>query len=106
MEGNELTSFRIISAAGSARSLFIEAIEAIRKNDLAKAEQLIEQGTEDFNKAHQEHASLIQREAAGEKIETDLLLVHAEDQIMGTETMKIIVDEMMAWAKDNRLRKD
>jgi Phosphotransferase system cellobiose-specific component IIA len=100
MEGNELISFHIISAAGAARSSFIEAMRNIRKGNLEEAEQLIEKGKEDFNNAHLEHAALIQKEAAGDKVELDLLLVHAEDQIMSTETVLMMLEEVLAWAKD------
>ncbi len=105
MEGNELISFHIISAAGASRSLFIETMRAIREGNLTKAEALADQGTEEFNKAHLEHASLIQKEASGEKVVMDLLLVHAEDQIMSTETIKILTDEELAWAQKNAERK-
>jgi Phosphotransferase system cellobiose-specific component IIA len=105
MEGNELISFHIISAAGAARSLFIEAMRDIRKGNLENAEKRIEEGKEEFNKAHLEHAALIQKEAAGDKVEMDLLLVHAEDQIMSTETVLIMLEEVLAWAEDQAVEK-
>ena len=105
MEGNELISFHIISAAGAARSLFIEAMRDLRKGNLENAEKLINKGKEEFNKAHLEHAALIQKEAAGDKVEMDLLLVHAEDQIMSTETVLIMLEEALAWANDKAEKK-
>ena len=60
---------------------------------------------EEFNKAHLEHAALIQTEAAGDKVEMDLLLVHAEDQIMSTETVLIMLEEVLAWAEDRAVEK-
>ena len=48
-----------------------------------------------FVEGHHAHASLIQQEAAGEKSEFSLLLMHAEDQLMTTETLKIVAEEFI-----------
>lgn len=93
MEGLELICFKIISAAGSARSNYIEAMQWARKLDFKKAEELIKDGEKEFNNAHKAHAELIQKEANGEKTDVSLLLVHAEDQMTSTEMFKIIVEE-------------
>jgi PTS system cellobiose-specific IIA component len=104
MEGIELICFQIISAAGTARSYYIEAAHAARDKDFDKAASLMEEGNQEFNKAHTAHAKLIQQEAGGEKTEINLLLVHAEDQIMSAETIKIIVDETIEWARSIEAR--
>ena len=44
---------------------------------------------------HRAHASLIQKEAEGEQTAFSLLLMHAEDQLMTTETLKIITEEFI-----------
>ena len=41
MEGLELTAFQIISSVGTARSCYIEAIQAAKKSDYEEAEKLI-----------------------------------------------------------------
>ena len=41
MEGLELTAFQIISSVGTARSCYIEAIQAAKKRDYEEAEKLI-----------------------------------------------------------------
>lgn len=95
MEGLELISFQIISAVGTARSCYIEAIKAARKGDFKEAESLIEEGTEVFVQGHLAHTELIQQEADGDRVEFRLLLVHAEDQLMSAETFKILAEEMI-----------
>ena len=45
--------------------------------------------------AHQAHAELITNEANGNKTDVTLLLLHAEDQIMSAETIKIMALEMI-----------
>ena len=44
---------------------------------------------------HEVHAQLIQKEAAGEKTPVSLLLLHAEDQMMGAEQFKTMALEMI-----------
>ena len=100
MNGNELISFQIISAVGTARSMYVEAIKKKKKGNIQAAKQLIEDGVKVFVDGHHAHASLIQKEAAGEKSEFSLLLMHAEDQLMTTETLKIVAEEFIELYSD------
>lgn len=95
MEGLELISFEIISAVGTARSLYIEAIQEAKKEDFAKADELIAQGNEAFTQGHHAHAKLIQEEAGGTPTGMTLLLTHAEDQLMSAEAFKILCNEFI-----------
>jgi len=95
MENMELISFQIIASAGSAKSMYMEAIQEAKKGNFDQARTLVEEGQKLFLDAHKAHASLIQKEASGEKVEFTLLLMHAEDQLMNTETVKLMTDEII-----------
>ncbi len=95
MEGLELISFQIISAVGSARSNYIEAISCARNGEYERAEELIKEGDELFVGGHKAHAELIQQEASGNKTEVQLLLVHAEDQLMAAESFGVLAKEFI-----------
>ena len=95
MEGIELLSFQMISFNGSARSCFVEAIMAAKEGDFERAEQLMAEGEEQFVEGHRVHAQLIQKEASGEATAVNLLLIHAEDQMMSAEFLKIIAAELI-----------
>lgn len=95
MEGLELISFQIISAVGTARSMYIEAIQAAKSGQFEEAEKLMEEGQQVFLEGHHAHAGLIQKEAAGEKCEFALLLMHAEDQLMSAEAFGILAQEFI-----------
>lgn len=95
MEGVELISFQIISAVGSARSMYIEAIQLAKQGDIEGAEKMMKEGEEVFVEGHHAHAKLIQQEALGETNTITLLLLHAEDQLMSAEGFKIIAYEMI-----------
>ena len=96
MEGLELISFQIISAVGTARSSYIEAIHAAKAGRFEEAEALIKQGQEIFIEGHHAHASLIQQEANGEPIPCTVVLMHAEDQLMSAEAFGILAEEFVA----------
>ena len=95
MEGMELISFQIISAVGTARSMYIEAIEEAKRGNIEQARKLIAEGEEIFVEGHRAHAQLIQKEANGEAVIPQLLLVHAEDQLMSAEGFKIIATQFV-----------
>lgn len=95
MEGLELLSFQMITFNGSARSCFVEAIAAAKEGDFARAEELMTEGEEQFIEGHKVHAQLIQQEAQTGGTALTLLLIHAEDQMMSAETLKIIAREII-----------
>lgn len=95
MEKLELIYFQMISAVGTAKSMYIEAIQFAKAGDFDRAEELIDEGNEMFIEGHQAHAKLLQREASGEKLEFSLLLIHAEDQLMATDSFKILTLEFI-----------
>ena len=95
MEGLELIAFQIISTVGTARSSYIEAIEEAKKGNYDKAKQLIEEGDKDFVEGHDAHAKLLQQEASGQGSVVNLLILHAEDQLMSAEAFKTIALEFI-----------
>ena len=95
MEGLELIAFQIISAVGTARSCYIEAIQEAKKGNYESAEKLIKDGDEAFVEGHDAHAGLLQKEASGEGGNINLLILHAEDQLMSAEGFKTIACEFI-----------
>lgn len=96
METNEYIVFQIISAVGSARSSYIEAIQEAKKGNFEQAKNLIKEGAESFIQGHKAHAGLVSKEANGEKVEVSLILAHAEDQLMSAEGFKVIAEEFIS----------
>lgn len=95
MEGIEQISFQIISYAGSAKSLYHEALNYIKENDIEKANELMSQADQYFIEAHKVHAQLIQQEANEQPVTLSLLLVHAEDQLMNAEVSKDYIKQII-----------
>lgn len=91
----ELACFKIISNVGTARSCYVEAIQKAKENKIEEAKEKIKEGETSFLIGHSAHAELLQKDAANEKIDISLLLLHAEDQLMSAEGFKIIAEEFI-----------
>ncbi|MCI5723293.1 MAG: PTS lactose/cellobiose transporter subunit IIA [Erysipelotrichaceae bacterium] len=97
MEGLELVCFKIIASVGEARNSFLQSYRNAKRKKLEDAKKYFADGDEFFNKAHEAHAQLITQEANEESVQVNLLLVHAEDQLMSVETLKLIAEEEIAY---------
>lgn len=92
----QMTCFEIISYVGTAKSMYINAVQKAKEGDFDAAEELIKQGDEAYNGGHDVHMGLLKKEANGERNgDAPLILLHAEDQMAGTETMRVIATELI-----------
>ncbi len=92
----QMTCFEIISYVGTAKSMYINAVQKAKEGDFDAAEELIKQGDEAYNGGHDVHMGLLKKEANGERNgEAPLILLHAEDQMAGTETMRVMATELI-----------
>jgi PTS system cellobiose-specific IIA component len=98
-------SFQIISAVGTAKSMYIEAIQEAKQGNFDQAEQLLDEGDKIYAQGHHAHHDLVTKEAGGEAVIPILLLVHAEDQLMAAETVKILALETIELYKVIQERK-
>lgn len=94
-ENFEMICFQIISNSGMAKSNYVEAIQCAKEGNYDKANELMQEAEDVFVGAHKVHAEMIQKEAAGEKTEFSLLLMHAEDQMASTEMAKLMAQEII-----------
>ena len=81
MESNYETSFGLILNAGNARSKSLMAIEAARDGEFEQAEQLVKEAEQNLRLAHQTQTDLIQKEANGQTLGVNLILIHAQDHL-------------------------
>jgi len=96
MEGLELNAFQIISAVGTARSNYIEAIQKAKAGDFDGANAMIKEGDDMFVEGHHAHAELLKYEAEhGQGSAVSLIILHAEDQLMSAEGFKTIALEFI-----------
>lgn len=92
----ETACFQIITYVGTARTLFINAIQCAKEGKYEEAEEQIKQGDEAFAMGHNSHADLLAMDANGEISNGYMLLMHAEDQLMSAESFRILASEFIA----------
>ena len=102
-EEQEMMIFQLISAAGAAKSTYMEALQLAKKGKYEEAKATIAQGDELYAQGHHVHADMLAESAQGVSNGAALILVHAEDQMMSAETIKVMVEELIAlYQKVNR----
>lgn len=82
----EKVAFQIISNSGEARSKIAEAMNKCEKGQWDEAKKLIEEAEKNLLDAHDVHMKICQKEASGENIQPTLLLIHAMDLMLVTES--------------------
>ena len=87
----------LIGCVGTAKGLFVEAIEKAMDGSLEEARALYEQGEEAFLQGHKVHAGLLTRFAEGEEIAVDILMVHAQCQMMSAEDFKVLAQKLIEY---------
>ena len=103
MEGMEMIAFQIIAAVGTARSLYIEAIDLASEGKYDEARVKIKEGETTFNDGHKAHGELLTKFANGELPAMDILLTHAEDQLRSAEAFGILANKFITlYEKVNR----
>ena len=86
-------AMEMITYAGMAKSNYLLALKDYKAGK--EALKKIEDGAIEFTKAHEVHSQILTDEMEKLEPQVSLLLVHAEDQLMGAETLKILVEELI-----------
>lgn len=95
MENITEISFQIILYAGNGKSNAMEAIQEAKAGNFAKADQLIEEAGEELGKAHHFQTQLLQKEASGEENTVTVMLIHSQDHLMTSMTVRDLAVEIV-----------
>lgn len=91
----QMVAFEIILNSGNARTLVHEAFASMRESDFEKAQQLLDESNEALVLAHQSQTGLLQQYANGVDVKMEVIMVHAQDHLMTTMTLREVALEMM-----------
>ena len=91
----EEMALEIITNVGTARSMYVEAVEAAKAGNFEEAHNLVAEGEKIFVNGHHAHADLVNAKIGVEELQYMFLVMHAEDQLMSVETLKIVCDELI-----------
>lgn len=91
----EMMIFTMIANSGEAKSLCMEAIGYAKKGEFEEAERCIEEANSKLSLSHESQTSLIQAEAQGNAAKLSLLMIHAQDHLMNTITIRDLAGEFI-----------
>ena len=95
----QVAAFEIILNSGNARSIVHEAFEAMREGKYDLATEKLKASNEELLKAHQAQTDLLQEYACGTEINVEIIMeiimVHAQDHLMTTMTLREVALEML-----------
>lgn len=94
-ERTTLAAMGIILAAGDARRLVMNAVDAMLPSAEGNAAELLEQASAKIREGHQAQTALIQGEAAGEAVPHSLLFTHAQDHLMNAMSEHALVSRLL-----------
>lgn len=91
----EEVSFQIIAFAGDAKGAAMNAIFRAKKGRFEEAEAELLIAEEHMTKASHAHMDIISAEAGGEVLQIPVLFMHAEDQLLSTQTIMLLAKEFV-----------
>lgn len=97
----------LIASAGSAKKCAVDAIQLAKEDD-DKAYKMLEQAEMILTESHQMQTSLLSKEAQGQEIEINLLMIHSQDHLMTTTAFVELARELVELRQDFncQLKKD
>ena len=91
----ETLSFQIITKSGEAKHKAMEALNLAKKNSFDESLKAIKEANVLMGHASSKHFDVITKEANGEKLDFKLLFIHAEDQLLTTQTLILVIQELI-----------
>lgn len=91
----QLAAFEIILHSGTTRTSVHEALDAMKNGAFQEAEEKLAAADEELLQAHHAQTDLLQKYASGTEIKIEIIMVHAQDHLMTTMTLKEVAIEMM-----------
>ncbi len=88
-------AFEMIANVGTARGMYIEAIQEAKKGNLERARELMAEGKSIFVEGHHAHADVLTMQGAGVDLPNNIFLMHAEDQLMAADSFETIASELI-----------
>lgn len=88
-------AFQIILYAGNGKSSAMEAIQEAKEGNFTAADDKIKEANEELGKAHEFQTSLLQEEARGDGQAVNVILVHSQDHLMTSMTVRDLAIEII-----------
>ncbi|UFT99148.1 PTS lactose/cellobiose transporter subunit IIA [Radiobacillus kanasensis] len=88
-------AFQIILYAGNGKSSAMEAIQEAKEGNFERADELIQEASEELGKSHEFQTKLLHKEANGEQNQINVILIHSQDHLMTAMTVRDLAVEII-----------
>ncbi len=88
-------SFTLIGIAGDSKAESMAAIECGKKGDFEGARKHLAAADEAMVKAHDAQTDMLQREAEGNPVPVNIILVHAQDHMTMAQVMRDMAEQFL-----------
>ncbi|WP_026885858.1 PTS lactose/cellobiose transporter subunit IIA [Clostridium beijerinckii] len=99
MDQLEMAIMNIIINAGDCKNHAYMALGMANEGKYEEAEKEMGLANDALAKAHDAQTEMLQKEAAGEKIELSVLFVHAQDHLMTAISEKTLIEQIIELRK-------
>lgn len=94
-EALQVAAFEIILNSGNARTIVHESFTDMRNGDYEQAAEKLAQANDELLLAHQAQTKLLHEYANGTEIKIEIIMVHAQDHLMTSMTLREVALEML-----------
>ena len=91
----QLAAFEIILHSGNARTSVHEAFAKMKEGKYDEAKEKLDAADAELLGAHHAQTDLLQKYASGTEVKIEIIMVHAQDHLMTTMTLKEVAVEMI-----------
>lgn len=95
----QVVAFEIILHSGDARTIVHEGLDLMKQGKFEEAEKKMEDANNELLEAHKSQTKLLQDYANGDEIIMEVIMVHAQDHLMTTMTLREMAIEFLAMYK-------
>ena len=88
-------SFQIIATAGDSKGYSMDAIGDARKGNFDLAKEKLKEANKRLLEAHQLQTDMIAKEAGGESVPVNIILVHSQDHLTMANVAEELAEEMV-----------
>ncbi|CEN27998.1 MAG: PTS cellobiose transporter subunit IIA [Lactococcus sp.] len=100
----QVIAFELILHSGNARTLIHEAYDLMEANDFTGADKKLAEANDELVLSHHAQTALLQDYAKGEEIIIEIIMVHAQDHLMTTMTLKEVAERMKVLYERTRIK--
>lgn len=95
----QVVAFEIILHSGDARTIVHEGLNLMNQGKFEEAEKKMEDANKELLEAHKSQTKLLQDYADGDEIVMEVIMVHAQDHLMTTMTLREMAIEFLKMYK-------